>query len=106
MSDFTDDIRALRLSVQRAMLGIIVPSIRAISVEMNPDARMVWVYFDVPATPEQLEMLSEAEAEILADYHDNNVSVRAVTLPMQAMIPRDRGILVYARYEPDSRESS
>lgn len=101
MSPVDDDIVSLRCSVQRALLGAIVPSIRAVMAEITPETRIVWVFFDTPAAPEELELLSVAETELLADYPDDKVLVRALTLPSPTRLPKDRGIWVYARYEPD-----
>jgi hypothetical protein len=95
-----DDIALLRWSIQRAFLGRIVPTIRAVTAEITSDCRIVRVFFDGTPDSPALDLLSEAEAEMLADYPDNKVSVKAVPLPIPEMIPRDRGIWVYARYEP------
>lgn len=99
MSSYQEEFISFQLCVQRALLGSIVPSIRMVTVHINGGGRFVTVIFDSPPTEEELELMSVAETELLADYPDNRVSVRVLTIPA----PEDTsapGIAVYARYEP------
>jgi hypothetical protein len=94
-----DEIINLRCSVQRALLGRIVPSMRAVIVDVTPAGRIIRVFFDRAPTAEESELLSEAETEVLADYTDNRISIESVTLPSPTPLPRDKGAWIFARFE-------
>jgi hypothetical protein len=100
MSNPQDDIIPFRLSVQRALLGMTFPSMRAVSVQMVKGIRVAWVFLDSDPTSELLECVSEIETEILADFHDNHVSVRWMTLGVGTPLPLDQGVFVYVRFDP------
>jgi len=102
MSLPNDEFVSLRCSIQRALLGRIVPSMRVVTAEVTPQTRAVRVFFERPPNTEELELLNEADTEMLADYPDNKISLTIITLPPPAMVPKDQGIWVYARYEPTS----
>ena len=65
------DVR-LRLSAQRALLTHVTPSMRAVSVEIQPADRVVWMrfVFDGEPSPDAREVASCAHTEVLSDFAD------------------------------------
>jgi hypothetical protein len=64
----------LLLSAQRALLGKIYPSIRAIAVGFNELGNlMIKMYLDQSPNEDDYEELSDITGEILADIEFNNV---------------------------------
>ncbi len=60
----------LCLSAQRALWGQVPPTLRAASIAAYEHCVYFRCYFDVTATEDDKELLSEAAAEILADFSD------------------------------------
>jgi hypothetical protein len=64
----------LLLSTQRALLGKIYPSIRAIAIGFNElDNLIIKMYLDKSPNEDDYEELSDITGEILADIEFNNV---------------------------------
>lgn len=55
-------------SIQRAMLGEVFPSLRAVTIEWRSDRVEFCAYVDGPASEEDLESLSCISAEVAADF--------------------------------------
>lgn len=56
------------LSLQRAMLGEVFPSLRAITVEWSDTVVKFFAYIDGPLADEDAESLSCISAEVAADF--------------------------------------
>lgn len=91
---------ALRLSAQRALLGVIVPTIRLIRVSRADDHIRFSVLAAEPLGENEIEALSIAAAEIIADFSHCTMSeeVRVHTGALPAENVLDAG-WVYARAE-------
>lgn len=90
----------VRLSAQRALLGAIPTSLRAVSVEVTGQTVRVRSIFDEGCTEDDKEMLSVAGTEIIADYLapftiDEEFLIIAMPQPMHHLTH-----LVYLRHEP------
>jgi hypothetical protein len=65
---------SLRLSAQRALLGVIVPAIRLIRVSRADNLIRFSVLTAEPLRDDEAEALSIAAAEIIADFSDCTIS--------------------------------
>lgn len=59
------------LSVQRALLGEVFPSLRGVSVGLDERSIRLVCYVDGPVSPMDLDRLSGVEAEVIADFSEN-----------------------------------
>ena len=91
---------ALRLSAQRALLGVIVPAIRLIRVSRTGDHIRFSALTAEPLGEDEIEALSIAAAEIIADFSDCTISedVQVHTGPLPEEDVLDAG-WVYLRAE-------
>jgi hypothetical protein len=65
----------LLLSMQRALLGSIIPSIRAITVGFREQKELTLLfYFDRPPTEEDKEIVSDTTGEVLGDIDFDKVN--------------------------------
>ena len=60
----------LILSGVRALIGAVTPCLRSVSVEWNGTAVLFKCVFDEAATEDDLELMSAAATEIIADFPD------------------------------------
>jgi hypothetical protein len=92
------------LSVQRALIGEIVPNMRAISVEWTSQNIHLWVYIDGPIDEQTREDFDAVViTQIIADFpnpdnHDPVVKFDFVRCDSPEKLDC-RGVLVYARKE-------
>jgi hypothetical protein len=91
----------LRLSGQRAFLGLILPSMRLVKASFAGDVIVVTCLMDQPPDDLAKELVSEAAAEIIADYptFDLRETVVEWTGPLPKENLFDHG-WIYSRYEP------
>ncbi|ENN8378984.1 hypothetical protein ACAX46_004456 [Providencia rettgeri] len=90
----------LKLSAQRALLGVITPNIRAVFVELVENDIQVYFYYDGKIQEDNEETASIATSEIIADFYDEfdiNLVIKRVDYPMEIIQPN--GICVYYRNE-------
>ena len=78
----------LRLSAQRALWGAITPNLRAVSADIRGTVIRWRADFDLPPTEEELELLSVAATEVIADFPapwtiDEEVRVIPSPTPME-----------------------
>jgi len=66
----TELATTLRLSAQRALLGCVPPTLRAVSVAASEQCIHFRCYFAGPASDDDKELLSGAAAAIVADFSD------------------------------------
>jgi hypothetical protein len=95
-----DPFRArVLLSMQRALLGEVFPSLRAVWVEWSErEIRIRWIV-DQEVSGADRESISSVEAEVQADF-DADVFVGSETLERRAPEPiLERGTCVFARRE-------
>lgn len=87
------------LSATRALLGAITPSVRGITVVYNKEFIKLRVYFDIGATEEEKELISDAHGEIIADFPEiKTFPYEVIELPF----PERMQVLsdwIYMRYE-------
>lgn len=90
-----------RLSIQRALLGKVVPALRAVVFSLEGVNVEVRFYFDGFISEVDKESASVVETEILADYEESvRVEVRCIRLDSPEPI-NDGGVWVYQRREVD-----
>lgn len=90
----------LILSSVRALWGAIVPSLRSVSIGLQNN-KVTWqCIFDDNATNDELELLSAAAAEIIADFPGYGLEeiIKRVPYPHKAEHLKN---LIYLRYEPN-----
>ena len=103
-----DKTKSLRvstlLSVQRALIGEIIPEFRQISVEHSEDEIKIWVYQDGKIDPEEIEEFdSTVITEVVADFpypdeSDPKIDFEFVRVDSPEKI-KPKGWLVYGRRE-------
>lgn len=88
------------LSLQRALLGEVGPSLRAVTVNYAESSLHFEAFFDGAITDENREAMSLVETEVMADFPSTHTITHEVTrLDAPALIPKDR-TWVYYRKEP------
>jgi hypothetical protein len=88
----------LILSSVRALWGQITPSLRSVSIELR-DKTIVWqCLFDTNATEDDFELVSDAAAEVIADFNEYGLEeiIEYVAFPTKLSNLKN---LVYFRYE-------
>lgn len=99
MSVIQDQILDARLSLQRALLGEVPASLRAVVFSIVGNKLDVRFYYDGPINDVDAESASCVEAEVLADYTaDDIVGIHLVRLDSPSFI-KDDGTWVYQRRE-------
>jgi hypothetical protein len=97
------------LSISRALIGMVTPTIRAVYGRLHPKALDVLVIIDGLITDELRGLASEVETEIIADYPDDftvNLALERLDAPAPVRTILPRGVdwpeifCVYSRYEP------
>lgn len=88
------------MAIQRALLGMVTPSLRSVLVswdERRIDARFI---YDTAAS-ENVELVQEVETEVLADFDDHIVTDFSVEVvaPPSAPAGSAREIIAYLRRE-------
>lgn len=97
-----DTRQQILLSVQRALVGEVWPSIRAISVDISTTRVSIYAYWDGPIDADQLEEFDGgAITQVVADFPypehgDPSIRLRPMRCDAPQPIPV-RGQLVYAR---------
>lgn len=94
------EMQAVRLSVQRALLGHVTPNLRAVYVKSIDDCFQLLFYYDHTPSEEERELADFTDTEFIADFPspENKTDLQVIALPLPQMIP-DEGVCVYARYE-------
>lgn len=77
--------RRVLLTFQVALLGMVTPSLRGVTVHWDERRILAHCLFDGPAGEEEREACSDIEAEILASFPGHEVSV----LPRRVDAPGD-----------------
>ena len=94
-----DPVIDARLSIQRALLGEVVPELRVVAFSINAKAVDVRFYFDGMISEDAEESASCVETEILADYDsEDTVMIHCIRSDYPAQISDD-GVWVYRRRE-------
>lgn len=88
------------LTFQVALLGMIVPSLRGVTVGWDSKKIIAKCFYDGEIGDEEAEMASEVETEIYASYPDHEVEVRAFRLDYPVQLnPHVLQAWVYCRKE-------
>ena len=95
-----DPVIDARLSIQRALLGEVMPELRVVAFSINAEAVVdVRFYFDGMISEDAEESASCVETEILADYDpEDTVMIHCIRLDYPAQVSDD-GVWVYRRWE-------
>ena len=89
------------LSLQRALLGEVFASLRAVTVEWSDSMVKFWAYVDGPSTTEDEESLSCVSAEVAADFWPGVlIDYEIIRCDAPQAIPDSR-TRVYSRRETD-----
>lgn len=99
MSLIENSVVMARLNIQRALLGEVSGSLRAVIFTVNEGCLDVRFYFDGVVGEEDIESASYVETEVLADYEEGfSVSVKCIRLDSPEPID-DNGVWVFRRRE-------
>jgi hypothetical protein len=93
MTDLNEDLRIdVLLSLQRALLGMVTPDLRAVEVAIEGrDVRGRFIY-DGEITEEHRELVDEVETLLIADMeHDVKARLEAIAVPSPAPVALVRG---------------
>jgi hypothetical protein len=94
-----DPVIDARLSIQRALLGQVVPELRAVTFSINAEVVDVRFYFDGMISEDAEELASCVETEVLADYDpEDTVTIHCIRSDYPTQIS-DGGVWVYQRWE-------
>ena len=77
--------RRVLLTFQVALLGMVTPSLRGVTVRWDERSILAHCLFDGPTGEEEREACSDIEAEVMASFPDQEVNV----LPRRVDAPRD-----------------
>lgn len=83
----THTIVSLLLATQRALLGEVVPSLRAIAVEWKDNTILIYFYNDGGISKELEHDYSSIAAEVVANYSDADVDEKIIRLDYPAKLP-------------------
>ena len=88
------------LALQRALLGEVSPSLRAVTVKYAESSVHFQAYFDGQVNDEDREAMSLVETEVMAEFPSTHlISHEVIRLDAPALIPKDC-TWVYYRKEP------
>ena len=86
------------LSLQRALLGEVFSSLRAVTVDWSDSMVKFWAYVDGPLAAEDEESLSCVSAEVAADFwpgeQQSGLSARKLWLGQEPLHGRDASFAV------------
>ena len=88
-----------RLSLQRALLGVVTPNLRAVYIDVDEKAKKLFIsfFYDGEISDELFDITSTAIAEVdVPEYHELDDHIERLDFPKK--IP-SRGHLVYLRKE-------
>jgi len=75
MSGAHQELRiAVLLSLQRALLGMVTPELRAVEVDIQGRSVHGWFMYDGAVTAEQRELVNEVETLLIADLEDDVIA--------------------------------
>ncbi len=87
-------------SIQRALLGEVFPTLRALTIEWRHDLVKFYAYVDGPLADHDLESLSCVSAEVAADFGPE-IEIDYEVIRLDAPQPiADARVWVYNRREP------
>jgi hypothetical protein len=90
----------IRLSAQRALLGAIPSSLRAVSIEVSNQVISIRNIFDNSCTESDKELMSASVAEIASDFPDaHKIEEELLVIPEHQPMQHLEH-LVFLRYEP------
>lgn len=93
-----------RLSIQRALWGMITPSIRAIALEWEQDiGEARFIFDDVPGEYER-ELIDEIESEVIADFADGTEFVFSMESGRETNLSFEAGEQWWAFVRREGRE--
>lgn len=92
-----DDIKLILSSV-RALCGLVTPHLRSVSVEMHDNTIFWQCIFDKDATEGDLEFMTEASSEVIADFSTYKIIEEIQIIPFPKKI-RHLKNLIYLRSE-------
>lgn len=94
-----DNAIGLRLSAQRALLGLVAASLRSASIQKDGNTIRWRCVFDVGATEEDLELARIAGSELVADSPvSTEIEEQIIIIPFPEK-PTHLEYLVYHRHE-------
>jgi hypothetical protein len=95
----TQDEAALRLGLQRALLGRVPRTLIAVSVELDFDAVRVRYVFDRGVTENDKRLLSEAGTELIGEFSESYRIEEEFLVISERAEMEHLSSLVFLRYE-------
>jgi hypothetical protein len=96
--NITQDDKKLILSSLRALWGLVTPNLRSVSVELRDNTIFWQCIFDKDTTEDDLELMSDASGEVIADFNINKLKVDIQIIPFPEKT-RHLKNLIYLRHE-------
>ena len=95
----------LRLSIQRALLGVVTRNLRLVTCDWDEKMLTVRFVFDGEPTEWQRELCEVATTEVVADFRVHHITTEKLSHPFPENIrPLYLKELVYLRWEPSEYE--
>jgi len=89
------------LSIQRALLDVVTPSLRRVSFTVSNHLIVVCFFYDEQVREFEQELVDDAVAEIISDFpntYDIKCQITVVKSPKRIF---SEGQIVFNRYEPN-----
>jgi hypothetical protein len=87
------------LSMNRALLGEVSPSLRAAKIKWNEEIAHLYFYYDGKISEEDYEAAECVATEIIADFPDHKFEIDITRWDYPKPIPQEGGETVYRRKE-------
>lgn len=97
----------VRLSICRALLGEVTPKIRAVTLRVGQKRAEIKIFYDGQISEEDLEDMSNVEASIIADLHEDwSVDLKCAQVDFPEPIPYEDGEGEWVAYARNERRMS
>ncbi len=93
------DVAGLRLSVMKALWGVVTPNLREVSVEEKDSVITLYFYYDREPSENEIDLSEDAATEVIADFPEPfliSCKREIVNHPEKINFS---GYLIYSRYE-------
>lgn len=81
-------IKDIALSAQRALIAMITPNIRVISIGLEQNTIKLLFIFDSEISEDDKENMYLISNKIIADYNDLEIEIQSITVPTNEPLPR------------------
>ena len=90
---------SLILSSVRALWGVVTPSVRSVSTEIRNDTIIWQCIFDIEATEEEMELMSDAASEVISDFNNLTLDERIIKIHSPIKIDHLKNLIFLRKEE-------